>query len=120
MQKKKMYVKGASLDAPFLKEIEIIIADSFFTRFAGLMFRKPLPTATGLFLAPCNSVHMCFMRFAIDVVYLDKEYNIIKVVNHLRPWIGLSLCSEAWAVLEMTAGEAEHCGLAVGKKISIR
>ena len=60
---------------------------------------------------------MCFMRFSIDVVYLDKEYNIIKVVKHLRPWIGLSICARAWAVLEMTAGEAERCGCEVGKKL---
>ena len=137
MQKQKMYIKGAPSSAPFLKgnsiknenavnskkemesdkEIEILIADSFLTRFAGLMFRQKLPAATGLFLAPCNSVHMCFMRFAIDVVYLDKEYNIIKVVKNLKPWIGLSVCSKAWAVLEMTAGEAERCGCEVGKKL---
>ena len=114
MKKQRMYIEGAPLSAPFL---EILIADSFFTRFAGLMFRKKLPPATGLFLAPCNSVHMCFMRFAIDVVYLDKEYNIIKVVNNLKPWVGLSLCSRAWAVLEMTAGEAERCGCKKGKKL---
>jgi len=99
------------------KEIEILVADSFLTRFAGLMFRKKLPPATGLFLAPCNSVHMCFMRFAIDVVYLDKEFNIIKVEKNLKPWIGLSMCSKAWATLEMTAGEAERCGCEVGRKL---
>ena len=114
MQKLKMKISGAPQGAPFLK---IIIADSFLTRFAGLMFRKKLPPATGLILTPCNSVHMCFMRFAIDVLYLDKEDNIIKVVRNLRPWIGLSMCSKAWAVLEMTAGEAERCGCVVGKKL---
>ena len=117
MQKQKMYIKGASDDAPFLKVIELIIADSFLTRFAGLMFRQKLPVATGLLLAPCNSVHMCFMRFSIDVVYLDKDYKIIKVVKHLRPWIGISMCSKAWAALEMAAGEAERCGCEEGKRI---
>ena len=109
-----MFIKGAPAGAPFLN---VLRADSFFTRFAGLMFRKKLPAATGLFLAPCNSVHMCFMRFAIDVVYLDKEYNIVKVVKNLSPWLGLSMCPKAWAVLEMTAGEAERCGLEVGKTL---
>ena len=116
MQKQKMYIKGAPTSAPFL---EILIADSFLTRFAGLMFRKKLPAATGLFLAPCNSVHMCFMRFAIDVVYVDKDYKIIKVVKDLKPWIGLSMCSKAWAVLEMSAGEAERCGCEAGKEFII-
>ena len=119
MQKQKMYVKGAPTSAPFLKNniITVLIADTFLTRFAGLMFRKKLPVATALFLAPCNSVHMCFMRFAIDVVYLDKEYNIIKIVKDLKPWFGLSMCPKAWAVLEMTAGEAERCRLEVGKRL---
>ena len=111
-----MFIKGAPPGAPFLN---VLRADSFFTRFAGLMLRKKLPAATGLFLAPCNSVHMCFMRFAIDVVYLDKKYNIVKVVKNLPPWLGLSMCSKAWAVLEMTAGEAERCGLEVGKTLII-
>ena len=113
MQKQKMKISGAPEGAPFLK---ILIANSFFTRLAGLMFRKELPKGTGLLLTSCNSVHMCFMCFAIDVVYIDKEYNIIKVVKNLKPWVGLSRCSKAWGALEMTAGEAERCGLEVGKK----
>lgn len=114
MKKQKMKIKGAPEGAPFL---EILIADTFFTRFAGLMFRSRLPAATGLFLAPCNSVHMCFMRFAIDAIYLDKDFKIIKVVKNLKPWISVSMCRKAWAVVEMTAGEAERCGCEAGKQI---
>ena len=114
-----MYIEGAPASAPFFKEIDVMVADSFFARLAGLMFRQKLPSATGLLLVPCNSVHMCFMRFAIDVVYIDKEYNIIKVVKNLKPWIGLSMCSKAWATLEMTAGESERCGCEVGKKVIV-
>ena len=142
MQNQKMHMEGAPPSAPFLKEnaakkqnaatihdnatqdekvtasdkeLAIRIADTFFTRLAGLMFRKKLPAAAGLLLAPCNSVHMCFMRFAIDVIYLDKDYKILKIVKNLRPWLGLSFCRNAWATLEMTAGEADRCGLEVGK-----
>ena len=114
MKTQKVYIQGAPQGAPFLK---MIVADSFILRLRGLMFHKILPSATGLLLTPCNSVHMCFMCFAIDVIYIDKEFNIIKIVNNLRPWIGLSMCNTAWAVLEMTAGEAERCGLEVGKKL---
>ncbi len=114
MKTQKMYIEGAPSSAPFL---EIRIADSFFSRLAGLMFQKKLSQGTGLLLAPCNSVHMCFMRFAIDVVYLDKNYQILKVVKNLKPWVGLSMCSKAWATLEMIAGEAERCGLEVGKTL---
>ena len=114
MKTKKMYISGAPASAPFL---EIRIADSFFSRLAGLMFQKKLPQGTGLLLAPCNSVHMCFMRFAIDVIYIDKDYNILKIVNNIRPWIGLSMCTKAWATLEMTAGEAERSGFEVGRRL---
>ena len=119
MKIQRMNIEGAPTSAPFLKEIEVMLADSFFTRLAGLMFRRKLPPATGLLLVPCNSVHMCFMRFAIDVIYIDKEYKIIKVVKSLRPWVGLSMCSQAWATLEMAAGEAARCGCEVGKRIAL-
>ena len=117
MKTQKMYIEGAPESAPFLKEIEVMVADTFLTRLSGLMFRQKLPAATGLLLAPCNSVHMCFMRFAIDIIYIDKDYNIIKVVKNLKPWLGLSMCSKAWATLEMSAGEAERCGYEAGKKL---
>ena len=116
MQNIIMQIEGAPEGAPFLK---IKKADSFFTRLAGLMLQKKLPQGTGLLLAPCNSVHMCFMRFAIDVIYIDKEYKILKVVKNLKPWVGLSMCNNAWATLEMAAGEAERCGLKVGKSLII-
>lgn len=113
MQKQKMYIEGAPAGAPFL---EILIADSFLTRLEGLMFRKKIPQTTGLLLIPCNSVHMCFMRFAIDVIYIDKDYKILKVVKNLKPWIGLSICSKAWATLELNAGAADYYGFEAGKK----
>lgn len=112
----KAYIKGAPKGAPFLK---INLADSFLLRLRGLMGRKRLPGNTGLLLVPCNSVHMCFMRFAIDVVYLDKDYKILKIVKNLRPWIGLSICTKAWATLELNAGEADRCGFEVGRALII-
>ena len=48
------------------------IADSLFTRFMGLMGRKTLVQGTGLLITPCNSIHMLFMRFPIDAVFLSS------------------------------------------------
>lgn len=83
-------------------------------RFRGLMLRKPLPPAAGLWLNPTNSIHMCFMRFAIDAVYFNKNMEIVKIVRNLHPWLGLSACLKASSVLELKAGEAERLGLKVG------
>lgn len=116
MKTQKMYKKGAPEGAPFLK---IMIADTFLARLRGLMGRKILADKTGLLLVPCDSVHMCFMRFPIDVVYLDKKFTILKIVKNLRPWTGLSMCRGAWAALELNEGEAERFGCEIGKKLTL-
>ena len=117
MKTKIICIKGAPEGAPFLKAM---VADNFMLRLRGLMGRKNLPDRTALLLAPCDSVHMCFMRFAIDVVYLNKDLTILKIVKNLKPWTGLSMCRGAWAVLELNAGEADRCGLEVGERLEAR
>lgn len=109
-----MILKGAPTGAPFLK---VLFANTFLLRLRGLMGRKQLPELTGLLLVPCDSVHMCFMRFSIDVVYLDKELTILKIVRNLKPWIGLSMCRGAWAALELNAGEADRLGLEIDRQL---
>ena len=110
----RFQIEGALSGAPFF---EVETADTFGRRFLGLMGRKRLPPGRGLLLSPCSSVHMCFMRFAIDVVYLDGEGRVKKIVRRLPPWLGLSLCPGARAALEFAAGEADRLGLAVGQRL---
>jgi uncharacterized protein len=93
------------------------VADTFWSRFRGLMGRKNLPIDYGLLLIPCSSVHMCFMRFAIDVIYLDKDWRILKIVRGLPPWFGLSFCYGAAAALEVAAGVAHCYGYQKGMKM---
>lgn len=95
--------------------LNVDIADNFFTRFRGLMLRENLASGRGLLITPCSSVHMMFMRFAIDVVYLSKSYRILKIVRNLRPWIGVSMCSNAHSVLELKSGEADRLNLKVNQ-----
>ena len=96
--------------------LDIEIADNFLKRLRGLMFRRRLDSGRGLLLAPCNSVHMLFMRFAIDVVYLDENFRIKKIVRSLTPWLGMSVCFGAWGALELASGEAKRLKLSVGQK----
>ena len=90
--------------------LSVEIARSWWARFKGLMLRAPL----GLYLEKTNSIHMCFMRFAIDAVYFDGEGRVVKIVPHLAPWLGLSACLHAKGCLEMKAGEANRLGIQVG------
>ena len=99
-------------------QIQVERADTWLGRFCGLMMRKPLPHGSGLLLVSTNSIHMCFMRFAIDAVYINRDYEILKVVSGLRPWLGVSWCPIAWAVIELKNGEAIKYGLAVGERLN--
>ena len=99
------------------KFFQLEIADSFFARLKGLMGRKKLPQGQGLLILPCNSIHMLFMRFSIDAVYVDKNFVVKKIVRNLRPWLGISICPGAHAVIELNAGDAENFSLEVGSKI---
>ena len=106
----KFFINGATLD--------VELADNFFGRLCGLMFRRRLSEGCGLLLAPCNSVHMLFMRFAIDVIYIDENFRIKKIVRNLMPWLGMSVCFGAWGALELPSGAAERLKLTVGQRFT--
>lgn len=95
------------------------VADGFWTRLVGLMGRSGLEAGTGLYFPRCCSIHMFFMRFAIDAVYLDSEKTVVKIVSHLRPW-RLSWCPGADSVLEAPAGWSAEVGLEVGMNVEFR
>lgn len=116
---KKLYINSEKNNAVKNPPLEIEVADNFFTRFRGLMLRKSLPENQGLLISPCNSVHMCWMRFAIDIVYIDRNYKVLKIVENLRPWIGTSVCFKAWGVIEMNAGVVKKYGIKIGDILNI-
>jgi uncharacterized membrane protein (UPF0127 family) len=92
----------------------IAVARSFWQRFKGLMWSNPLPVAQGLLIPRCASVHTLFMRYPLDVIYLDKRGAVVKLVHELNPW-RLSWGGGAAAqTLEMTAGGIAHCGIHLG------
>jgi len=93
-----------SADGVVLAE-HVRIADSFSSRFLGLMGRRSLAEGEGLLLKNCSSIHCCFMRFPIDAVYLDEAF-CVKRTETVRPWRLGSLVPGARHVLELRAGAA--------------
>jgi uncharacterized membrane protein (UPF0127 family) len=79
------------------------VADSGPKRNKGLLGRDGLVPGGGLWIVPCESVHTFFMRFPIDLVYLDRKNRIKKVRSAVGPW-RLSACLSAHSVLELPAG----------------
>jgi uncharacterized membrane protein (UPF0127 family) len=94
------------------------VSDSFFSRLRGLLGRDRLPAREGLLLSPAGSVHTFFMRFPIDVVFLDKQL----VVQRVVPDVARSrLVSHRGArrVLELPAGQARAAGIAKGMRLRL-
>jgi hypothetical protein len=83
--------------------MSVEIAATRTSRRRGLLGRDRLDEACAMVLAPCGAVHTVGMRFAIDVVFLDRQGYAVKVVHDLRPW-RLALAPRARAVIEMAAG----------------
>lgn len=66
------------------------VASNWWGRFRGLMMRPSLAPGSGLLIAPCASIHMMWMRFSIDAIWLDGEGRVIKVSPHVPPWVGIA------------------------------
>ena len=94
------------------------MADTSAKRRVGLLQHKSLASGEGLWIVPCESVHTFFMKFPIDLVYLDKRLRVRKVRPGVPPW-RLSACLTAHSVLELPAGAAAETGTAVGDELAI-
>lgn len=82
---------------------QVEVAGSGESRRKGLLGRDGLGPGEGLWIVPCESVHTFFMRFAIDLVYLDGKHRVRKVRSAVGPW-RLSACLTAHSILELPAG----------------
>jgi uncharacterized membrane protein (UPF0127 family) len=85
-------------------------------RMKGLLGKRELVAGEGLLIQPAPSIHTFFMRFPIDVVFLSKNGEVMKVAADVGPW-RMRSCRRAFAVLELAAGEAERRGITVGDQV---
>src|ERR1041385_5444433 len=92
----------------------IRLADTALTGIVGLLGERNLPPGDGLLIVPSQGVHTLGMLFAIDIVVLDGEWNVIAIRRALRPFRLTRVLSKAAAVLELPAGTVESCGTCVG------
>jgi len=92
------------------------IADTMFARMRGLLGRRQLPPGEGLLIRPSPSVHTFFMRFPIDVVFLNRDGDVLKVCESVRPWRAAA-ARRAHSTLELAAGEARRRGIEVGHRL---
>ena len=99
--------------------VDVKVADTLFTRMKGLLGKKELPFGEALWIKPCFSVHTFFMKFAIDVIFLNKTNQVIASVSNLSPNRMTRLYSQAFSVLELPSGTIDASNTVIGDKIEI-
>jgi uncharacterized membrane protein (UPF0127 family) len=95
-----------------------LVAENPLARMRGLLGRRGLESGEGLLLRPAPSVHTFFMRFAIDVVFLARDGEVLKVVHRLKP-SHTTGARRAKAVVELAAGEADRRGIHTGMRLDL-
>jgi uncharacterized membrane protein (UPF0127 family) len=99
---------------------KVIIADSFLKRFLGLMGKRELEEGRGMMLLPCSSIHTCFMRFPIDVVFLDQNHKVIYMIQSMKPWRCSKVVKNSMYVIELQGGIVARQGIELGDQLVLQ
>ena len=102
--------------------VEVERADTILKQVIGLMFRKSVPESYAMVFTlkrdNRDGIHMLFVRFPIDVVFLDKDKRILDIRRNLKPWTGLAFSKKAFRyALEMPAGAVARAALKEGERL---
>ena len=89
------------------------------SRNRGLLGREGLSPGSAMVIAPSNSVHMFFMRFPLDIVFVAKDGTVVKTCPNVRPW-RIAMAWRAFAVVEGPVGMIGQTGTRAGDRIAVR
>ncbi len=94
-----------------------VIADTFASRSVGLLRHTSLPQGEGLVLTQCQSIHMFFMKFPIDVIFVDRNKNVVGLVRGIKPFRMSPYFWRSDCAIELPAGQIDRTKTALGDKI---
>lgn len=95
-----------------------VVADTFWSRLRGLLGRRELHADESLLLSPASSIHMFFMRFPVDAVFLDRDLTVLATREPVRPW-RLASCLGSRSVLELPAGACKRLSIRPGDRLEL-
>jgi uncharacterized membrane protein (UPF0127 family) len=102
---------------------KVELADTFWRRFRGLMFRRNFCEGAALFFelskSRRQSIHTFFLRFSIDVIFLSSNFLVSEVCQRLKPWRIHRLKVNASYVVELPAGTISHTNVKIGHKLAL-
>lgn len=93
------------------------LADTPLSRIVGLLKRESLSSDEGMVITHCRSIHMFFMRFAIDVIFIDKNSRIVGLVKSIKPFRMSPYFFKACSAIELAAGTIEKTKTLIGDQI---
>lgn len=96
------------------------MSTGFLSRAIGLMFTKSIDAGTGLILEPCNSIHMFWMNYAIDAIFLDKNARAVGLVQEIKPWRTSKMFLHATTCVELPAGTIAKSDTRIGDTLIIQ
>lgn len=96
---------------------QVLLALNTWQRLRGLIGHTPLSDTEGMLLRPCNSIHTCFMGYAIDALFLDSRGKVVRLYEGLKPWRLSAIHFDSCCVLELAAGSAVLSGTVAGDVI---
>lgn len=114
-----MFVRVTNESKGALIASRVKVADSMSARLRGLLGTVSLPVDQGLWLTPCRSVHMFFMKYPIDVLFLDEQGMVLSQ-STLAPWSVSSWERRAAGALELAAGTIERTKTQVGDRLTLK
>ena len=94
-------------------------ADNFFTRFVGLLKRHTLGPEEALWLVPSKGIHTIGMKFPIDVIFLDRNNHVRRLIPALPPYRLTSILLNTYSILELPKGSIAKSLTQVGDKLDI-
>jgi protein-S-isoprenylcysteine O-methyltransferase Ste14/uncharacterized membrane protein (UPF0127 family) len=117
MSERAPYARAAAAGVVIVERLRV--AQTHWSRFKGLLGTKNLPAGDGLWLAPCNQVHMIGMRYPIDIVFLDAERRVLRTISGLQPGRISPRVAGARSVLELPDGTLARAALVEGMQLDI-
>ena len=93
------------------------VARSFWSRLVGLMGRRELPAGSGLVVEPSGSVHTFWMRFPIDVIFVDRANRIVGLREAMPPNRPFAGAWRAYRTIELPAGTIRQSGTRKGDQL---
>ena len=94
------------------------MADTFWLRLRGLLGRT-FDSFDALILLPCSSIHTCFMKYPIDLLFVGRAMKILKIEENVQPWTLHKGCSTSHLVVEFPAGKVKKLGIKTGDTLQV-